>query len=536
MKKLFLIIILIVASVLRLYNLSSSPSGFNADEAALGYNAYSLLETGKDEHGHSWPINLESFGDFKPAGYAYILMPFIKIFGLTEFAVRLPSALFGVLAVLFIYLLLNELNANHYSLISSLLLAISPWHLHFSRGAWESNVATTMILIGTWAFAKWVNTKKLKYILLCTLHYALSTYIYQSARVIAPILGLGLFVLYFKEFTKFPKQLIVSIFILFFLLSPIIYSLYATSAASRLSGVGLLADEGPLNRAKELRGQHSDMNSLHSRIFHNRPVIYFVAFVKNYTDHFFGNFLFINGDSVERSRTPETGLLHFTDFILLFVGIFFLTRNSSPLIRVVWLWLFVAPLASAITFQTPSALRAHSLVIPIIILISAGGYSLKETPFTLKGSLLFMLAVIYIWQIARYLHEYYVHYPQTYPAAWEYGFKELVPYVESVREKYDKVLITDKYDQPYILFLFYSKYPPSLFQGHHELTFRDRFNFSTVRDYGNYHFASTPWDKVRDIHSSLIVAAPNDIPEVGVNIVKTINFSNGAPAFKIISN
>ena len=78
-SKWILVAILILAAVLRLYRLADFPAGLNADEAALGYNAYSLLLTGKDEHGHSWPVNLESFGDFKPAGYAYLLIPFIKV-------------------------------------------------------------------------------------------------------------------------------------------------------------------------------------------------------------------------------------------------------------------------------------------------------------------------------------------------------------------------------------------------------------------------------------------------------------------------
>src|SRR3989344_4193346 len=107
MKKVILILILLLAASLRFLHLADYPAGLNADEAALGYNAYSLLLTGKDEHGHPWPVNLESFGDFKPAGYAYFLIPFIKVFGLTEFAVRLTSALFGVLAVLFTYLLIK---------------------------------------------------------------------------------------------------------------------------------------------------------------------------------------------------------------------------------------------------------------------------------------------------------------------------------------------------------------------------------------------------------------------------------------------
>src|SRR3972149_10195759 len=112
MKKTILISILILAAVLRLYRLGEFPAGLNADEAALGYNAYSLLLTGKDEHGPIFPVNLESFGDFKPAGYSYLLIPFVKVFGLTEFAIRLPSALFGVTAVFLVYMLTKEIFAN----------------------------------------------------------------------------------------------------------------------------------------------------------------------------------------------------------------------------------------------------------------------------------------------------------------------------------------------------------------------------------------------------------------------------------------
>lgn len=562
MKKIILVIILVLAAVLRLYKISSFPAGLNADEAALGYNAYSLLLTGKDEHGHILPINLESFGDFKPAGYSYLLIPVVKILGLTEFAVRLPSAIFGVIAVLLVYLLTKEIFENlsfkNYSgfacsepgrrgiwdlrieEIASILLAISPWHLHFSRGAWEVNISTTLLLLAVVFFVKWLKNKKISFLLTVTVTLTLSMYFYQSTRVIAPLLGFGLFILYSKTLIKYPRQLILNVLLLLLLLLPLAMSIAKSDASSRLSGVGLLADEGPLNRVKEFRGQHSSLPLL-SKFLHNRPVIYSIQFISNYLSHFDGSFLFVNGDLIERNRIPETGLFYLTDFVFLTLGAYFIIHNSFSNFRIIWLWLFIAPVASALTFQVPHALRAQNLLIPMIILISAGGYSLKETPFKAtpfkaKRSLLFILAVVYVWQFARYLHQYYVHYPQTYPAAWEYGFKELISYVQSNQNRYDRIWITDKYDQPYILFLFYLKYPPQMFHGHHQLTFRDKFNFSTVRNFDKYHFESSPWEKVRDIHSTLIVAAPKDIPDVGVNIVKTINFPNGNPAFKIVSN
>ncbi len=532
-SKIILIIILIVAASLRLYALRSYPAGLNADEAALGYNAYSLLTTGRDEHGHPWPINLESFGDFKPAGYAYLLLPFIKILGLTELAIRLPSALAGIVAVYVLYLLVKELSEEKQAVIAAAVLAVSPWHLHFSRGGWETNIATTLLIVAAWGWVKWTKTPQIKYITASVISLVFSLYVYQSTRVIAPLLGLGWAILSWRQVWAKRKSLLPLVVVTMVLILPLAWSLVKSDAGSRLSGVGLLADEGPVNRAQELRGQHTNWNSPLSRVLHNRWLLYGLAFFKNYSDHFGGNFLFVNGDVIERNRVPETGLLYLTDLIMVSIGWVVLIKKSSPHNKYIWWWLLVAPIASAMTFQTPHALRAFNMVIPLTVLVAAG---INEVLSKWKTWVVVVLSIVYIWQVARYLHEYYVPYPQTYPTAWEYGFKELVAYVNSVQNNYDQILVTDKYDQPYILFLFYSKYPPQQFQNNHELTFRDKYNFSTVRDYDKFHFAATPWDKVRDIHSSLIVAAPEDIPEVGVNIVKTIYFPNGQPAFKIVSN
>ena len=157
MKRYLLILIILLAFVLRFYKLGAIPA-LNADEAAIGYNAYSLLLTGKDEHGNSWPIHFQSFNDYKPGLYFYVVLPFVKLIGLNEIAVRIPGAALGVLTVLIIYLLTKELFKDEkISIFSSLLLAISSWHIHFSRGGWEVNLATFLITLGVWLFLKYVN-------------------------------------------------------------------------------------------------------------------------------------------------------------------------------------------------------------------------------------------------------------------------------------------------------------------------------------------------------------------------------------------
>lgn len=551
LKTVFLILILLLAAALRLWRLDQYPAGLNADEAAIGYNAYSLIQTGKDEHGNSWPIHLQSFNDYKPGLYFYIVMPFVKLLGLNIWAIRLPSAILAILSILLIYLLTQELFGKekgityHLSLITAFFLAISPWHLHFSRGGWETNTATFFILAGIYLFFK--AQKQPKYFVVCCLSFVLSLYTYHSARIIVPLLGLGLLALYRKPLKKQLKWVGVAGIIGLILLIPLIIDFFGPAGASRFAGVGLLADTGPLWRINELRGEHPNPMAMPVRLLHNRFLAYGIAFVENWLDHFHGEFLFISGDVIERNRVPETGQMYLFDIPLVVLGIYFLLKNRPKNWLVIFLWLAAAPVAAAMTFQTPHALRALTMVIPLTI-ISAYGFCrllawvkqkiAKNLPAGRHGVLLttfyLLLTLIISWNIARYLHQYYIHYPQTYPFAWEYGFDQLVDYIEEVEDKYEKIYVTDRYDQPYIIFLFYLKYPPEKFQKEVVLTPRDEFGFSTVRDFDKFHFDKIEWEKLRDKRSVLIIGTDEEISEEA-SVSRTIYFKNNKPAFEIVS-
>src|SRR3972149_4918131 len=256
MKKVALILILLIAAFLRLWRLDSYPA-LNADEAAIGYNAYSLIETGKDEHGNPWPIHFQSFNDYKPGLYFYLVLPFVKALGLTEFAVRIPSALLGVGTVIVLYFLVRELFKNErLAMLSSLFLAISPWHIHFSRGGWEVNVATFFMTLGLLFFIK--GLKNPKFFLLSTLGFVLSLYTYHASRVVVPRLILGLGLIYRKEIKPNFKKIALSGLIALVLLLPLGLDFAKGEARSRAAGVGLFADPGPLSRINEQRGEHGN--------------------------------------------------------------------------------------------------------------------------------------------------------------------------------------------------------------------------------------------------------------------------------------
>ena len=534
LKKIILPLILVAAFLIRFIDLNNTPA-LNPDEAALGYNAYSLILTGKDEHGVSWPLHFKSFGDYKPGGYVYLAIPFIKIFGLTPIATRLPNLVLSILTILFTYKLIFILSKNrNLALLSAAVLTFSPWHIHFSRGAWESSAALSFIIIGTYFFFKSIKEKFLTNFSLFTFNFILSLYIYHSARLVAPLLALSLCCLYFKFLLKKLPQIIIPIILAGVIAAPVLFSFLNNGGTARIGGVGLTADTGPASRSEELLNQHQGVKFA-NRVIHNKRVLYLISWAQKYSSHFDLNFLGVNGDEVPRSRSPEMGQVHLIEIPLLILGIIFIIKSkefSSKSKTFLFLFLFIAPIASSLTFQAPSALRALPMVIPIIIFISAGIYYLFVLLKSHESKIMNLFKVIFIltygYFIAYYFDSYFLHYAKRYPFAWQYQFDQLVPYLETQKYNYQNIYITNKYDQPYILFLFFSKYSPQNIQAQIRLTQPDKYGFSTVVGYDNYHFAKIDWDKIPS--GSLVVASDENIPQ---QPYKTIYFSNGQPAFKI---
>ena len=172
----------------RFYGLENSPASLGFDEAALGYNAYSLSKTGRDEWGYRLPLSLRSFNDYKPALYSYLAVPFVRVFGLSQASTRMPSAFLGTISALFTLLILKQLTKSKGLpvIIAALFVTLSPWRLHFSRVALETNISSSFFVIMAWCL---INRHKNRlYRLGVVLFGLLSIYSYHSARLAVPIL------------------------------------------------------------------------------------------------------------------------------------------------------------------------------------------------------------------------------------------------------------------------------------------------------------------------------------------------------------
>jgi 4-amino-4-deoxy-L-arabinose transferase-like glycosyltransferase len=452
--------------------------------------------------------------------------------GLNEWAVRIPGAFLSWLTILVVYLLVKELfKKEELALLSAFFLAISPWHLHFSRGGWEVNVATFFITLGVWLFVK-------KKLLISVLAFAASLYAYHAARVVVPLLGVGLLVIYFDEVKRNWKKFVIAGVLGLLVLVPLGMDLLKGGAASRAAGVGLFADPGPKSRIEEQRGEHGNLSSVAAKFVHNKAVNYGLAFLENWGKHYWGEFLFLSGDEIQRNKVPETGQMYLYDVVFVGLGLIMLAKRIKKEHGVILLWLLVAPVAAALTFQAPHALRAENMVIPLVILSAFGALYLSEVIKykSLRKIVLVVLVGFITWNFGRYLHMYYSHMAKDYPYSSQYGVKELVSYVMENQDKYKKVIVTDRYDQPYILFLFYMKYDPFKFQGEHELTHRDQFGFSTVNHFDKYYFTTIRYDEAQPKNpNSLIAGTDEEIPNEA-NIVKNIYGSNGFLYFQVEAN
>lgn len=536
-NKLFLITILI-AFILRFYELGKNPPSLDWDETAHGYNAYSILKTGRDEYGYKLPLYFRSFDDYKPPLYTYLVVPSVAIFGLNDFAVRFPSAALGVLAVVFTYLMVYELFAKkEIALFASFFLAISPWHLQFSRVAFETNSATFWSVFGTWAFLKGVKLENRKitfWLSLSALAFGANLFMYHNARVFIPIYSLVLIFLYRNFLLKNKKYLLLPAIITFLFVLALIPIITSISGQLRYKGTTIFSDVSPLYRASDLIAQDVDRGiGAVGKIIHNRRFAYLPILIDNYLSHFRPTYLFLTAD-MERHHAPQIGLFYIWDVPFILAGIYFLIKNKFPRntkIIIFW-WFVIAPLASSVTWGVPHSLRSEIYLPTYQVFISLGIFTLFT--YSKKKKLFACLAALTLFaNFAFYLHQYYVHMPQEFSKSWLYGRKEAALYTQENKDKYQRVIVSTSLQQPHEFWLYYTKYDPVKYleQGG---TVSGGF-LEDRNKFDKYLFKPIDYEKQKHEANTLFVGIPLEFPQ-GAKILKRINYLDGEPAIFIVGN
>lgn len=533
--RVLIIIIAIFAFVLRFWQLGENPPSLDWDEVSLGYNAYSILKTGRDEYGTFMPLAIRSFGDYKPPLYTYLTVIPVAVFGLNEFSVRFTSAFLGILTVLVSYKLTKIIfpNSKIVPLLAMFFLAISPWHLQFSRTAFESNLALFFISFGILSFLQGVS--KGRWLVVSGLFFGISLYAYHSPRLIAPVLIFGLTLLFLKRIWqgRFFALIGLSIFIIMFI--PIILSIRSTGA--RFGSVSAVNPDEKLGASIAAMEFDQDRGDFLGKLTHNRRIVFAREILGGYLDHFNFDFLFLTGDAPGRHHAQGMGMLYLFELPFILIGIIFLIRQINRYVSVVFLLYLTAPLASAITSGTPHAVRALAYLPTYQIIAAAGMYEIlylfknAKKPLPVLPLFQYFIVIVFMVNIFYYLRTYYFHTPIEYSQWWQYGYKQVVAEVSRIAERYDRIIVTYAYDQPYIYFLFYNKVDPYWYQSqwHGEEIRR------AERKYGKYEFRYLDWEKDSQLQKTILVGTPEEIPADAPGLVKEVKFLDSKIAFRIVA-
>lgn len=492
-------LILFIGAFLRFWHLGGVPISPNWDEAALGYNAYSLLKTGKDEYGTAFPLVLKSFGNFTPATYAYLTIPAIALFDLSAFSVRLPSAILGTLAVIGAFFLSYQLfslqserktrNSN-LSLLVMFLFAISPWHIQFSRIAYEASIAFTLSLYGFLFFL--LGIKRPFFFMLSAFLYGLSMHSYHSQRLFVPLFVIGLTLIFCKQLLKTKKQLIIPIFIGILFLIPFLF-FTATGQTEQITGRFSQTSVFSKNTNEEI-------TIFDAPIF---AIPYEIAY--GYLSHFSPNWLFITGDN-DRHHAPSTGLLYLWEFPFLLVGIVLILFSKTRFRSIMILWILLAPIAASLTTEVPHAVRTL-LILPSLQIATALGLEQAYLPIRrfslfIRGAIIGAFFLIVLFFIMQYFHLYFFQMNHESSRFWQFGFEHAVNYVEQNKQNYKKIVISTKLEQPYIFFLFYTKYDPKKYLA------RGGTKNGTTQSFDIFEFRPITWNEEKHDGSTLYVLDP----------------------------
>ncbi len=528
-SKILLLCIVVLAAILRFYQLGTNPPSLYWDEASLGYNAFSILKSGADEHGKSFPItNFAAFGDYKPPLYIYLSTIPIAIFGLSEFSIRFASAFFGTITILIAYYLAKKLFDNEkISLLAAALFAISPWHIQLSRAAFEGNVALFFSSLGTLFFFKFAVDSP-KFIFVSLASFLAAMYTFTGQRLFIPIIGPLLAVQFIKKIIIHAK--IVAVGLLFSAI--IFYPLYNFSAKTiegklRFDEVTIFKDLDPINESAHLR--EVDGNSALSRIIHNRRFLFAREYLINYFDAFEPGFLFAHGDGNPRLSISDVGELYYFELPLLIAGVFFLVKNKQKYRYFIFAWLLVSPLGPATARETPHALRMVH-ILPTFQLISSYGFFCILRNIQHKKLLSGAISLAVLLSVFYYLHQYYFHYPKNYSGEWQFGYKEAVQETQQYYSKVDKIVVTQKLGRPYIYFLLYNQIPLNKYLDSAKIV-KDNFFFYHIDGFDKYIFTDE-FDNFLNEDKILYITQHGKMPNI-VPVIKTIYDKGNIAVFDI---
>lgn len=531
-----LLLVLLFSFFIRTYLLTQNPEGFDQTEAAFGYNAYSILKSGRDEDGKFLPLVIVSIGDYKLAGYSYWQIPFIAVFGLNEFSTRLSTAIAGLISLILVYYIVYEwLKSRKLALLTVLFTSIAPWHLTLSRMAYDPMIALMFLLASVAFFIRFLKQGRLYLLLGSALTLSGAIITYYAVWVILPFM----LVFYWLYANKKTGKRVTVLYATLILLIPLLLflKLLLVTQGTRLGQDSTFQVNAYPLLAEQIREDQRAIPLFATRVFHNKLIFYPQVFAQQFFTNLSFDFLFLRGDKMDRRfAVPYHGVLYLWTAPFLLIGVLYFWKNHSlsrsTLIFGAVVVVFLGSAFSEFGSETERTLFAapiFSFLISYGLLITyrkLHKYNRQLATFT---SGVFILLLTY--NVAYFNHQYYWHANVHEPWGRDYGMKEMVSTVQSLEKNYKTVVVPDS---TYIFFYFYNRVDPAVAWGESQsrLGTPNYLGLKTRAKVGN--FLTMPIECPGSGKLNVLyVCRGTKIPKMS-SVVKVIRYRDEQPAFTFL--
>lgn len=544
--KVTLVLILIIAAVVRLWQIDVLPQRMFGDEVDVGYHAWSLWTTGRDYTGKLLPTYIRSLSEYRAPLLMYAVAPFVGLIGPSNLATRLPSAVFGVLSILLIYMValklfsfLGKKESLFASLISAFVLAISPWHIHYSRTAFEVSLLCFLILFSLTLYFYIDQSKKSAWFLL---PLTLTFYTYSTATVFVPLFVLGL-LMFDKGLFRINKQKIIILLLAGILVVPAGLNIINGKASARFGLISIfgnqkLIDEVIVSRTKP-------WSNSRDLIFNNKYIRVGQEFVSNYIGAWSPEFLFVKGDIEPRHNIFGFGEFPIVFVILLVVGIASLIYGGNKETKLLGYLLLVSPISSSMTYGGASHATRLFIFLPFLSLaMGLGAAIIYKSKYSWLNWFIVIFSLISFIGWWRQMDEQYRFETQR---SWQYGYEEIFTEFRKIDDQKGRVFVNNTKEPSLIRFAFYTHLSPVEFQrmfvddkmtdirpGLIGFTFGDRYIFGKMMfesmntlESGDYYIAAQGQEIPGDMDLT-------KSPLAGFDTLKKVSDAYGLPLFYIL--
>lgn len=525
----------VLAFLLRTWSLGSVPPNPSLDEVSIGYNAFSILHTGRDEYGTRFPILLRAYDDWRPAVYVYLVLPFVALGGLSTHAVRIPSVLLSILSIFTIFRIAQllgrkYLNNDSWAVWALAFITLSPWHIYLSRLGHEVNLGFTLFTFGVYLLMVWLVNHKYTYVIVGLMFLALSLWGYQSEKVIVPVfLILSGFVL-FQELWHYKKDVFMGAAVFLIIAVPVAIVTLGPYGLMRFAGTSAFAPSSP--QIVDAQQKHADAvarGDKFASLATSKFVTYLKIFIDNYTSHFNPHWLFF-GALREDHKIPYTGLLFWWQGLLCILGVWIIA-NKMPkkFLYIFGIWILTSPLAASLTTGAPQAMRTYTIVAPLLLLASLGSvffFRLGAIPVVATiGALLISSFVM--------VKHYFITFPFAQSDSFQTGGQKALTYAIQIQDSYNRIEIAHQgaLYQSYMFYLFLSQYDPRQYQ----LSGGTKSGgYDESHSIGKFKFGYLPKELPSESEHTLFLYNIADVPS-GARIIETFANANGEPAVAVVT-